>query len=480
MQAVKRKIVLFCAFVCALTASRICAQGTSATLDRQGWKDSVFHNREKAALVQKEREINRRLQEFRELQAAKLSLLNGKLDAARKFLGRAGQHSGQFEAIQIYYRALIAFIQNRFEDSLKLISGSQFNSFENYPHICVLRLVNQMALGDFQKFGREKTSCTLSTETHAYQEHLWPEVLTDMHYQRTEQREKMRNWNHVLAGLDESRDDDRGGIYLWAKGMLFLNLSAFESGVGGLSDEISGSQTMRELTSFYLYRQSRFEEAFKMIEGMSEPIGFNTQNVLGNLFFKRGEYAKAFKRFETSLKGRPYSVDTLQKAIALAFKLRFWKEGAGFVGRLHKTSFDSLKTWLVDTAFQIRLENFDSAWKQVIFLQDEYGTNYPHIVGLMKTYVALRRKDQATLQESADFECRRFDGLSCWIAMRSLGQDNFGATIDRDEETLDSEFSIEALKKKAQVTPMQEPILVDQRVVEELDFRALKLSPGIY
>ncbi len=237
---------------------------------------------------------------------------------------------------------------------------------------------------------------------------------------------------------------------------------------------------MRELMSFYLYRNNRFEEAFKMIEGMNQSASFNTQNILGNLFFKRGEYAKAFKRFETSLAERPYSVDTLQKALALAFKLRFWKEGVTLVGHLHKTSFDPLKIWMVDSAFQIRLENFDSAWKQVKFLQDQYGVNYPQIIGLTKTYVALRRKDQATLQESADFECRRFDGLSCWIAMRSFGRDNFGATIDRDEETLDAEFSVEALKKKAQVTPMQEPILVDQRVVEELDFRALKLSPGIY
>ena len=478
MKARNRKNVLFS--ICVLVTSRICAQGVSATLDRQGWKASVFHNREKAALVQKEREEGQRLYGFRWLQSAKLSLLKGKLDAARAFLGRADQDSGKFGEIKTYYLALIAFIQDRFADSLKLISSNQFDGFEKYPHICILRLVNLAALGDFQKFGREKASCTLSTQAYAYQDHLWPEVLTDMHYQRAEQREKIRNWNQVLAGLDESRDDEIGGIYLWAKAMVFLNLPAFESGLKGLSDEVSGSQTMRELASFYLYRNNRFEESLKMIEGISGPIGFNAQNVLGNLLFKKGEYAGAYKHFETSLKERPYSVDTLQKAIALAYKLRFWKEGASFINRLHKTSFDSLKIWMVDSAFQIRMENFDSAWKQIKFLQDQYVSNYPHIVGLAKTYVALRRKDQATLQESADLECRRFDGLSCWIAMRSLGRDNFGAMIDRDEETLDAGFSIEALKQKAEVTPMQEPILVDQRVVEELDFRALKLSPGIY
>ncbi len=250
MQADKRKIVLFF----WLANAGISAQ----QLDRQGWKASVFSHREKAALVQKEREDGQRLYEFHHLQSVKLALLKGKLNAARASLGLAGQHSGQFKAVQTYYRALIAFLQNRFEDSLKLIAEGQFNSFEKYPHICVLRLVNLAALGDFRNFGREKISCTLSTGAHAYQDHLWPEVVTDMHYQRSGEREKMRNWGQVLAGLDESRKDERGAIDLWAKGMLFLNLSAFEAGIQGLSDEAFENAKYARVDEFLSLPQQPF------------------------------------------------------------------------------------------------------------------------------------------------------------------------------------------------------------------------------
>ncbi len=448
------------------------SQGAIANFDRVGWRDSLYRNRERAALISKERALIQRQLEFSDLQAAKMGLLNGQIERARVHLERSDQHAGQFEVVKLYYQGIIAFIENRFADSLKLIAHRRFDSFDRYPRVCILRLVNLLALGDFSRFEREKASCTLSTGPYAYRDHLWPETLADLFHLRAGRRELVRDWSQAIG---HAEDTDLKSIHLWLKSMLFLNWPTFEKVAKTLPEQFASAPPVRELVAFSLYRQGRFEEAQKELEGVPEVQNLNAHNVLGNLYFRRGSYARAFQHFERSLKIRPYSVETLQKSIALAWKLKLSKKGASLVHRLHKTNYGTMKSWILDSSFQIMLENFERAHRQVAFLESELGPNYPQIVGLMKSYVALRRKDQRALQDSADFECRRRDGLSCWVAMRSLGQENLGQMLEREEETLDAAFSVEALKRPVEAAPLTEPILVDQRVVEELDFKALKL-----
>jgi hypothetical protein len=88
-----------------------------------------------------------------------------------------------------------------------------------------------------------------------------------------------------------------------------------------------------------------------------------------------------------------------------------------------------------------------------------------------------KKYDKRKVEESAEKACRAFDGINCWISLQHIQWENLGKTVLREDETFsDTQITIEALKEKKELKTLVENNTVDQRDIEELDGKSVKIE----
>ncbi len=459
MKSLNRKIILSClTFFLSLKSG----QGIEVLND---WS---YYTKDQVTSFQQIEERDKRFADHLALQYSKYHLINGNLKMAKFYLRRINGKSTKLLMVKRRYEALIAFIENRFQESLNAISSGKFNDGRIYPQICMLRLANLLALNKIKAFAKEKVSCTSLTREYSNQNQFWIDALADI---KTKKKDLLLgNRAEILKNVF----GDINSIKIWMKLVLFLNKEkVIERTLEELPSRAYQSKKIRELIGFAMYRLGKNKEALEFIEDIESP---NADNIRGNIYLKQKKYELALGHFQLALQKKHNSLNALERAIPLTWILGQWQDGLNLLNRLIKPELDPRKKLALDTAFQIRIEDIDNAYKQLNLLEVQFKKKYPKEVGLMKSYVALRRHDMKKLQESSVKECRRYDGLNCWISMQLIYWENLGLTIERDEKTLSlSSFSIEKLKGKAEIKPMKEKIIIDQRDIEELDSNSVNL-----
>ena len=94
---------------------------------------------------------------------AKFRLINGDLKLAKFYLNRIDDKKSRVQGIKKRYLALIAFIEGRFDQSIVFLSDKHLSDTTLYPQVCLLKLINYMALNDVASLKHEKESCMFYT-----------------------------------------------------------------------------------------------------------------------------------------------------------------------------------------------------------------------------------------------------------------------------------------------------------------------------
>ncbi len=184
----------------------------------------------------------------------------------------------------------------------------------------------------------------------------------------------------------------------------------------------------------------------------------------------KGQYELAFGHFKLALLKKENSKNAIERALPLAWLLGQYKDGLSLLSRILDEETDIRKKVLLNTAFQVRLNNFLRSQQQMRSLKMLFQGELPKEAAIMGSYTSLMNDDVKLAYTHANNACRKNDGLNCWFLFQNLIWEDLAKTMRRDEHTYsDNEVTLSLLKEKAEVAPITETLLIDQKDIEELD-----------
>lgn len=423
---------------------------------------------------------NQRQKDLYHLQKAKFKLINGDLLQAEFFLNRIDDKKSIVLNIKKRYMAIIYFLRNQFTQSIGMLNHPTLKIATYNSEICLLRMMNYIALNDIENLKIESRLCQIQTMKYSKNDQQWLENLLDVKMSKDIGVGKNLTKNVELVFLNE--DVSR----LWLKTGLFLNKeSEFIKLISKLPASSYQSRQLREIIAFMYFRLKQYDKAMSFIDDIDSA---NAENIKGNIRLVNKEYELAFGHFKLALQKKSDSPNSLERAVPLSWLLGQWDDGLSMLNNMINSKVDQKNKDALRIAFLIRKNDLKTAQKELMILKRKFDNKPPFEVNIMESFVNLilekdvPRQDllaeKRKTEESIENSCRAFDGISCWLAMQYLEYDNLSKTLDRtDPVTMENTLSLDDLKKPATIKPLDEESLVDQSDVEELDGKQIKINP---
>ncbi|MFA6238654.1 MAG: hypothetical protein WC635_15070 [Bacteriovorax sp.] len=448
----------------------------SATL-----KEIVFEEDEFADSAALETELQNesysRSSDINSLLNAKFKMISGELRQAKSYLNRIDDEKSRLFSIKKRYLALIAFIEGNFVQSLDYLSDKRFFSNSQYPKVCLLKLINYMALNDLHSLNEEKQTCMFYSGKTSKNDQYWLDTMVKLKLKNTAGVRR-----NLITDVEGTLSDDEMSK-LWLKTGLYLNKEKEILNMISILPESSyQSKRLREIVAFMYLRSGTAADKQKALAFIDDIDTANAENIKGNINLQNKEYELAFGHFRLALQKKQDSTNSLERAIPLAWLLGQWSDGLAMLTNNTNKSLDPRNISAIRIAFLIRDKQFTQAQKELTLLKIDFHNEPPFEVSIMDSYVALmmgaadRKFDKRKVEESTENACRNFDGISCWISLQFVEWENLGKTIKRDDEIFtDKDMTIESLKEKKMINPLKETVTVDQRDIEELDGAGIEL-----
>jgi hypothetical protein len=404
-----------------------------------------------------------------QLMNIKFAIISGNFERARVEMLKLKSES-KFALILIQrYRALLFFLENRFEDSLNILSAKEFNISNRYNKICRLKVLNMIILDHLVDLENEWGKCRKNTFEHETSEENWLDNMV---------RLKLNKDNYVINGKIQNLKSlgfqiDLAKIYL--KMALYMNKTDLvEPMIAGLPVDFFADDELRELMGHIYYRLGKFATAFDFLEDLDSP---NAENIKGNIYLSQNKYELAYAQFKLALIKKENSLNAIERALPLAWLLKQWGDGINFTSRLHNDDTDKARRLTIETVFLIQTDNFKKARENLDILTLYSKYSQPHEVNQLFAYTALQAKDLAQTRIYSNLACSRLDFLNCWLHFQTNFWEDFPLTLKRDDPiTSDSEKTLDTLLSETIENPINEDNFIDQRDIEELDNNLIKFS----
>lgn len=414
--------------------------------------------------------IQKRMENINLLKKAKQLIIAGDTEGASFYLNKVEGTNRSISFIKARYKALVAFIDEDYENSLKLLSDLSFNENQYYEKICLLKVINELATNSNKNLYNEFDGCLKLTFKYSKNEHYWLTTIFKLKFDREEtlKGSTLADSHYVLQSKEFVRIWLKSGIYL-NKEYLVLKL------IKSLPESYYRSKRIRELIGLVYFRTGDKEKAMSFIEDIETP---NSENMKGNFHLQQKKYELAFGHYQLALKKKKNSINALERSLPLVWILGQWENGLKILQRLIKKDLPERKKLTLNTLFKMRQERFKETQRQLNTLDIMFKEQLPFELEQMMTYVGLRNHDVPQYVKYANKTCKAMDGMGCWILMQSITWENIGQTIERDEDVHSNiSGSIEDMKKIPTINPIDELPTVDQRDIEELDSELVKIDP---
>ena len=408
---------------------------------------------------------------------AKFKLINGDLRFAKFYLNRIDDKKSRVYPIKKRYLALIAFIEDHFQESIDHLSDKRFYENSIFRQICLLKLINFMAINDSESLRKDKESCSFITMNMSQNDQYWLDTMVKLKLKNAAGVKK-----NLMTNVQKTISDDEMAK-LWLKTGLYLNKEEDLLKLISLLPESSyQSKRLREIVAFMYLRSNSAEDKQKALAFVDDIDSANAENIKGNINLQNKEYELAFGHFRLALQKKQDSSNSLERAIPLAWMLNQWNDGLVMLESNFNKALDPRNVRALRVAFLIREKKFIEAQKELILLRSDFKNQPPYEVDVMDSYVGLmmasseKKFDKRKIEDITEKACRSFDGINCWISLQFIEWENLGKTIKRDDDIFsDKTMSIDSLKDKKEIVPLKESILVDQKDIEELDSAGIEL-----
>ncbi|OUR97229.1 hypothetical protein A9Q84_12955 [Halobacteriovorax marinus] len=414
--------------------------------------------------------IQKRMENLDLLVKAKQLIIAGDTEAADFYLNKVEATNRSIRFIKARYKALVAFIDEDYEKSLKLLEGVAFNENKYYEKICLLKVINELATNNNANLYNEFDGCLKLTFKYSMNEHYWLTTIFKLKFDREETLKgaTLADSHYVLQSKEFVRIWLKSGIYL-NKEYLVLKL------IKSLPESYYRSKRIRELIGLIYFRTGNKKKAMSFIEDIETP---NSENMKGNFHLQQKKYELAFGHYQLALKRKKNSINALERSLPLVWILKQWDQGLKLLERLIKKDLPERKKLTLNTLFKMRQDRYKETQRQLNVLDIMFKEQLPFELDQMMTYVGLRNHDTFQYVKYANKICKAMDGIGCWILMQSITWENIGQTIERDEEVHSAiSESIEDMKKTPVINSIDELPTIDQRDIEELDSELIKIDP---
>ncbi len=408
---------------------------------------------------------------------AKSRMISGDLRTAKFYLNRINDKKSKLSAVKKRYLATIAFIEGDFKTSLDYLSDKRLSDITIYPQVCLLKMINYMAVNRIDDLKTEKEMCMYYTGKNSKNDEFWLDTMVKLKL-----KDSYGVKRNLLTDTESTLSDDEMSR-LWLKTGLYLNKEKDLLNLLSVLPENSyQSKRLREIIAFMYLRSGNAGDKAKALSFIDDIDSANAENIKGNINLQNKEYELAFGHFRLALQKKQDSTNSVERAIPLAWLLSQWKDGLAMLDNNVNRTLDPRNKRAIRIAFLIREKRFAEAEKELTLLKIDFQQEPPFEVNIMDSYVSLiqgateKKFDPRKVEESTEKACRSFDGISCWISLQMTMWENLGKTIKRDDLVYsDKEMTIDSLKEKKPVMPLKETITVDQRDIEELDSEGIQL-----
>lgn len=466
--------------ICVLLFLSVLVGRVSAQSNEDELKEIILEGEETSLEASYEnsvtRDNNQRQVDVYNLQKAKFKLISGDLKQAEFFLNRISEKESVVVGIKNRYLAIIYFINGRFYQSLAQLNSKKINTNNYYVQNCLLRLINFMAVNDVASMMREKDACQFYTAKYSRNDQEW---LNSMIRLKAADMEGLKK--SMGADIESALSTDEAAR-LWLKTGLYLNKEKDVLNLLTLLPESSyQSKKLREIIAFMYLRSGDTKKALSFIDDVDTA---NSENIKGNINLANKEYELAFGHFRLALQKKQDSTNSLERAIPLAWMLNQWNDGLMMLANISNRNLDPRNSQALKIAFLIREKRYLEAQTELTLLKISFQNEPPYEVSIMDTYVNLmlgendKAYDKRRVEESAEKSCKAFDGMNCWVSLQYIQWENLGKTLKRNDAIYsDKSMTIDSLKERVAILPLEEQKNIDQADIEELDGETIKVTP---
>ena len=415
---------------------------------------------------------SKRLNNLQRLSKAKQLIISGDIESAKYFLNKVKGTHKSIDFIKNRYLSLIAFINEDYEKSKAYLENAKFNENKYYEKICVMKIINEMSLNNKKQLYYDFDNCLKVTSKYTKNDHFWLDNLFNLKFNRdkTFKGQTISDSLYVLQNKEFTKIWLKTGIFLNQEKLLLRLIKA-------LPEDYYRSKRIRELIGLLYFRVGDHKKAMSFIEDIESP---NSENMKGNFNLRQKKYELAFGHYQLALKKKKNSLNALERSLPLVWLLAQWDKGLDLLDRLIKKDLSERKKLTLNTVFKLKQKRYIETQNQLDVLSILFKDVLPIELEQLMVYTAIKLKNPNQYIKYSSNLCRSMDGIGCWIMMQSLSWENIGKTIERDESILSANsLSVEDLKRKTIVNPLEELPTVDQRDIEELDSALIKISPGV-
>lgn len=412
------------------------------------------------------------------LARAKFKLINGDIGMSEYYLNQIDDKRSTLTPVKKRYQAIIEFVRGDYKKSNKIISDIQeseaLSTGTFYSQICLLKILNALAINDIETLKIEQSPCMTRTEKSSRNDQYWLDLMikVKMHDAAALKTSLFKDQNQILSENEITK--------LWLKTGLYLNREKDILNLLGILDESSyQSKRLREIIGFMYLRQGEKEKALSFVDDIDTA---NAENIKGNISLQKNEYEIAYGHFKLAMQKKQDSTNSLERSLPLSWLLNQYEDGLQLIDNPSLKYMDPRNKRGIKIAYLIKLKKYAEAEKELAIIMFEYKNHPPNDVYVMDSYLSMiaggseKKYDRRLTEDLAEKACRAFDGFNCWIAMKLTQWDNLGKTIRRTDEIFsDKTMTLDSLKSPSKITPLKEENSIDQHDIEELDSNTVQL-----
>ncbi len=368
------------------------------------------------------------------------------------------------------YLAIIYFLEEEYDRSLNILERPYFSLVENKKKICNLKIMNMIILDKKEGLQLEWDYCKSATSAHSKTDHAWVDAMLSMRLNENSIYVTQKPFDGLLSLLYSKEH-----AITWLKLALYLNEpEVMYPFISKMTSNFLVDDDIRELIGLIYFRDGKFADSYNFIEDLNTP---NVENIKGNLYLLQKKYELAFAQYKLALTKKKNSLNALERAIPLAWKLKLWEEGIQLSQQLSRIKKDkSMERLALEASFYLMNEDYLGAMASVKQKDSALPSRMPLELTQIMTYSSLRLKQNEDIKLYSTLSCQKFDALYCWLMYQMTIWQDFPKTIEREERVLKNPKNFLNALKRRKKDPIKEEVFIEQRDIEEMDEKQEKLS----
>lgn len=410
-----------------------------------------------------ELEVEEKKSAINKLSLAKYWLINGHLNKAMAQLHLIEGLDPNVEFIRKRYMAMIYFLKDEYQKSYNILALPFFQTSDHFKHICLMQTINTVAIGKTQNLKEYLELCQSALSDRIVSSYFWTEFFVGLALKDP------RTLNGLALSYPNQSIDHSHVLRQWLKNALYANFEHYiVQRLEGLPLEAYENPKLREMIGLALYREKKYDLAFKFIDDLETA---NAENIKGNLELRQGKMELAYGHFKLALMRKKNSFNAMERLIPLSWLLKNWPDALGTIASYSDRKIDERKRGCFETAVLLKSQEYQLAQENLNYLDTLFLVDRPHLLDLLKMVTAYRLEDHKSASEFAAKSCENNEGMHCWYKLQGgIWKDLIGTLKSSNPTNSRSREDIESLKVRQEVRPIDEPLYLKQSEIDALDF----------